>query len=361
MAYYSIFIILSFFTFLDFTKNKELKQIKLILVVVVFITLSLFAGLRSEYVGADYFSYIKMFESAPNLDNIFDLQSFSLVSTEPFYYALNIFTKTLFNSYFSIFLLTALLAVGINSYNYNKYSPFVILSLLLYFSHFFLYKEMTQIRTGLASAILLFSIQYLYNYKIKYFGVVLIASMFHVGALIFLPLYFFYKSNISNQTYYKLLVFSIILYLLVDSKNIMLMFNDIGILPPAVYNYLTWDRYNYELGLFNPVTVKQFLVVLFLLKHRNLLSEKVNYFDAMLYLYITSTAWLILFADFAIFAARLASFLSIVEVILLPSIIYVFKQKRLFYFAIWIYALMMLYLNIEVKEVLNTYELVGFY
>uniref|UniRef100_UPI004048EA31 EpsG family protein n=1 Tax=Aliarcobacter sp. TaxID=2321116 RepID=UPI004048EA31 len=361
MAYYSIFIILSLFTFLDFTKNKNLKYIKLVLVFLVFIILSLFAGLRNEHVGADYFNYIKMFEYAPSLDNIFDFQSFLLVSTEPFYYALNVFTKTLFDSYYSIFLLTALLAVGINSYNYNKYSPFVILSLLIYFSHLFLYKEMIQIRAGLASAILLFSIQYLYNKeKIKYFGVVLVASLFHSGALIFLPFYFFYKFNISNQTYYKLLAFSIVMYLLVDSKNLLLMFNDLGILPYAVYNYLIWDKYNYSLGLFNPVTIKQFLVVLFLLKYRNLLSEKVNYFDAMLYLYIISTAWLIFFADFAIIAARVATFLSIVDVILLPSLIYVFKQKRLIYFAIWLYALMMLYLNIEVKEVLNTYEMVGF-
>lgn len=239
MAYYSIFIILSFFTFLDFSKDKNLKYIKFILVFLVFLVLSLFAGLRSEYVGADYFNYIRILEYAPSLDNIFDFQSFLLVHTEPFYYLLNVLIKTFFDSYYPIFLLTALLAVGINSYNYNKYSKFVILSLLIYFSHLFLYKEMIQIRAGLASAILLFSIQSLYKReKLKYFGVVIVASGFHAGALIFLPFYFFYKSNRLNITYYKLLAFSIILYLLLDSKNLLIMFNDIGILPSAVYNYL---------------------------------------------------------------------------------------------------------------------------
>lgn len=361
MVYFSIFCILSFFTFLDFVNSKEGKYLKVFIVFITFIFLALFAGMRDEYVGGDYFNYIRMFEFSPNISNLFSIESYLLVRTEPLYYLLNILSKAIFDNYYSIFIITAFIAVGINTYNYNKYSPFIILTLLIYFSHLFLYKEMIQIRAGVASAILLFTLPYLYNHKrMKFFSIVFLASMFHAGALVFIPFYFLYKSNLKTRTYYKLIVLSIVLYLLFDSKSILLLLNEIGLLPSIIYNYLTWDKYNYELGLFNPVTVKQFIVVLFLLRYRCLLAEKILYFDAMLFLYIASTTWLIFFADFAIIAARVATFLSIVDVILLPSLIYIFKQKKLVYFCIWLYALMMLFLNIIVKEVLNDYQLLGF-
>lgn len=75
-------------------------------------------------------------------------------------------------------------------------------------------------------------------------------------------------------------------------------------------------------------------------------------------MYFLSTIWIILFSEFAILAARVASFMSIVEVIILPMIILKFRCEKIIYILLVLFSFLMLYINIFLKKVVGPYYLI---
>jgi hypothetical protein len=73
----------------------------------------------------------------------------------------NSILKDFTENFVYLFLIIATFAVGLNCYSSYKYSPYPLVSVFLYYSHPYLYKELIQMRAGLACAVVLFSIQYL--------------------------------------------------------------------------------------------------------------------------------------------------------------------------------------------------------
>ena len=320
------------------------------------ILLAFFSGARDSITASDYINYINIYNSVPVLSGVFSLDAFFTARTEPFYYLLNSIVKTIFNAYEPVFIVVSLLAVSLNLIAFRRLAPYFVVAVLLYFSHSYLYREFMQIRAGVACALLLMCIPALSEKrKVYFFLVVLLASGFHSAALLYFPMYWVYRKGISSSAYTVCILTALFFAILFDVKNILSLINDVGLLPRPLALYLFWDKYNYSLGILNPVTIKQIITVLFLIRYRNILTARVPYFDVMLFLYVFSTFWLIAFNDFAIIAGRVATFFSIVEPILLPSTILVFRQKKIPYCILFIFSFLMLFMNLEVKQVINEY------
>ena len=74
-----------------------------------------------------------------------------------------------------------------------------------------------------------------------------------------------------------------------------------------------------------------------------------------MFLMFVALVWLFVFRDFAILAARGASFISTTDFIITPAIIYSFKSKLLIFISVLILSLVYFYLNIYVKGIVSPY------
>lgn len=357
MVYYYLFYFISLFMVFDWVRNKNIVYCNMFLFIFI---LSFFAGLRGEFVGADYGTYVEIFRTvSPLLDVIQGKINYFQLHGEPLFLFLNTLVKVFTDDYAYLFLCVAILSVSINLWHFKKYSPYFVLSVLLYFSHIYFYKEFIQIRAGLAGAILFFAIPYLTQRKFwKFASVVIFASMFHTASMIIFLVYFVNRYDFSKKMIFLFLALAIFAGSFSWVHLTFSVLADIGILPRGVMNYLEWEKYNYMLGLLNPVTLKQIVVVVFLTLYKDKLLELIPDYKALYYMYVASTIWLIIFNEFAIIAARVATFMSIADVILIPSLILLFKQKKIVYMSIYLFAFLMLYLNIFIKQVVNDYHFV---
>ena len=87
------------------------------------------------------------------------------------------------------------------------------LSVLTYFSYFFLLHEMTQIRVGVASGIILLSVPDIYNRNAKAFAFKnILAILFHYSASVFLLFYFVDGKKINAKVYIGLILAAYLLH-----------------------------------------------------------------------------------------------------------------------------------------------------
>lgn len=361
LYFFTLYAMYTLFSLYDFLNQKSRNRSFLILFSLVF--LSYMVGFRGEFVGRDYQEYVRIFKEAGTIASfVVGTNDHSNIHGEPFFIFITMVLNSLNTKYYFIFFIFGLISLTFNHLAIKKYSPFIFLSILIYLSHAFLYKELIQIRAGIAASILLFGIQYLsqQNFK-KYSMVVIAASLFHSGAIIGLLLYYFNKFDFSKKTLYLLIFFSIILYI-VGAINIFIDFTRVlNLLPQRAELYLNYKDYIKPLGILHLTTLKQIVLGLFLIYKKDYFYEKVPYFKAMLYMYIFSTILLISLADFDIFAARLASYFSFVEVLLIPLLILLTKDRVkqfIIFCSILIYALLLAYVNLVHLNVVREYTFV---
>jgi len=145
--------------------------------IIIAIVMVLFAGLR-DHVGTDWIAYkeayfFKNWEVEIGYSSLNDMFS---AANLPY----NIFL--LFLNLISIFLYYSTL---------KKYVPFFVISLLIFFSDYYMYYNLSGIRQAVAISFVVYSIRFLSDKSfVKFLFVILIASMFHVTSFIFIGAYF---------------------------------------------------------------------------------------------------------------------------------------------------------------------------
>jgi hypothetical protein len=352
MYYLIFYITISLCSFFELLSKRKSYILYIILALLLF----LFVGFRTDKVGPDYISYTEIFYKTPPILNYFDNPNIYFdFHIEWLFFIFNSLLRQFDLSHIYMFAITSFVAVFINLYFFRTLSPYFVLTVLLYYSHIYINKEFIQIRVGLASSMLFFSIKYIhYQNFFKFIAISLLCSLIHLSSLIIIPVYFLYKLNLSSISYFILILSSIILSFQYDLGYLFTFLSDINLLPYGVVRYIGSDLH-YDLGLSNLVTVKQIIISLLLLSFRRRFKNY-KYFEVMLCMYLVSTLWLIIFDDFAIIAARVAALLSFVEVLLIPLFILLFKQKLIIYSFIVLYGCYVLYLNIYEKELLSNYD-----
>jgi hypothetical protein len=164
----------------------------------VVVLLALQSGLRHMGVGADTLQYFKRWELVKNGSWNETISSFSNPTTkDPFYTLFQKFLQ-LFSENFQFFLLIVafmfMVALGNFVKNNTQTISQAMLSFMIYMGYFYGFYSITGIRQTLASVFLLFSYEYVKKEKfLPFLILVLVGALFHVSALVFLPLYFVAK------------------------------------------------------------------------------------------------------------------------------------------------------------------------
>lgn len=353
-AYFITFAFLTVAALTQFT--KELKRYKLWFVIVAAIYLILFAGLRTMGVGRDDQNYYDMFATqAPNLyDWIFGgfVYHFSDLAMEPGYVFVNAVIKTFTDNYIFLFLTAALISVGVTIYNYYRYSTYVLLSILLYFVHTYLYRDMNQVRASIAAAIGLFLIAQIHNRQhIKSYRTLIFAGLFHVASLSLVIPYLLSFFEITRKKIILLYAISLGLGIVGIGKILVKLLPDSGFLFVKIANYASDKSYGAALKLYDATNIKNFLVLLIVLLFWKRLKVIVPYFETLVLFLVISAAWRIAFADLGIIAGRVATFFDIVEVIIIPYFVCISKYRWMTISVIVLYAFLTLYLNLYVAKI----------
>jgi len=178
----------------DQLKYNYEKRRKHYIIIIVFL-LILQSGFRNLAVGADTYQYYLTFESIKNASWQNILNAFTnFRGKDPFY---SLFQKVfqLFSSSFQVYLLFVALifmpALGYFIYKNTTKIRHALLAFIIYMGNFYGFFSITGIRQTIATALLLWSFQFIKERKLFSFTIlVFIAALFHISALIFFPLYF---------------------------------------------------------------------------------------------------------------------------------------------------------------------------
>lgn len=200
MIYFYIFAILSLFAFLEiFYKRLHIPIFSFSFACYIIIC---FTFLR-DGVGKDWNNYVDIY----NHSNYIDIEV-------GYKYINHLFSsnKIEFN-YFLLLISTScvtLIAIAL-----NKQVKYKIIAILVIFSDLYLYFNFSGMRQGIALAFILLSMSFIYNKKIILFiFTILIASLFHKTALVFLFAYSVNYINLTSKNNIIILTFCMALALL---------------------------------------------------------------------------------------------------------------------------------------------------
>ena len=195
MIPYFIFLLLSLIIGKQAFRKKQVSNNWLIL---LFLLMTLFAGLRSSDVGTDTYTYAVGFE-----DRWFKEMStnykFSLTNDFGFYYLQSYISE--YSGKYAVLLLTIAAIFSLCSLWSIKCvsdNPFVSLFFFITLGYYTF--GFNGARQAIAISIYAISFQYLIKKKfLRYVGFVLAAAAFHHSVLVAIPLYFVFTRNFSKK------------------------------------------------------------------------------------------------------------------------------------------------------------------
>lgn len=335
-----IFCILTLLSILDLKG----KYFSIFLFILVALILFYVAAFRGENVDRDYGSYVLAFNEENIFASIF----------EPTFLFFSFIVKTfLSNKVIYIFILYAFFGVIIKLFSIYQISSFPFFSVLLYFSYFFTLQEMTQIRVGAALSFFLMSLPYLFSKNWKFFfALISISFCFHFSTFFLFFLIFINPKKINKTHWLAFLVISIFAsFSLKTFLQYVFESFDFWIFQSKILAY--GDNNSAELNVFNFWIILRIFIALFLLAKIDLINSHNKYSILLLKIYLLSICFYYIVSFNPIFATRINDILGIVEIVLFPSMIFVFNPKFIGKLILFMYALCFLFLNIFYLKLFN--------
>ena len=184
LIYWINFILIVFMAFVNTVKKDKNLQFVSFAVIVLFNVA--IGSLRSTSVGTDTGGYVKIMPGIVS-------QSIPMIieyERDPFFWVVMKLLNYVSSSPILYFSFLAVTFWSLSAYIIKKHSPDIFIALLVFVSFRFSDFYMNAMRQGVAIAIILFSFKYIVEKKpVNFVVTVLIASLFHKSAMIFLPAY----------------------------------------------------------------------------------------------------------------------------------------------------------------------------
>ena len=306
MVYYALLIIL--LLMISFSKD-HVNSLKWI-----FVVLFIFSAIRFG-VGTDFLKYYQF------TSGVIDIREKNYMLLEPFNILL-IVIGYLFHLPQFYFIISSLLISIFFYYGIKQNSKDYILSSFCFISFPFFYLEsMNIIRQFIAIAIVFYAIRYIYERNfLKYAFFVLIASLFHISALIAFILYI---SNIFEFNRCKNIFLIIISILLGRIINFFLQILAYIPLFSKINYYLSTPQEGYQLFFLSMIILNTINLVLY--NKINKIDEKNKF---LLDSFNIGCCIIFLFRDIPTIAGRLVFYFYIFLILIIPNYYLLFKQKK---------------------------------
>lgn len=309
-----------------------------ILPYIIVVFLALMAGFQDTSVSKDYLNYQYAFN---NIYEITENGFYYLLAFEPGFVAIVVFFRKLFATNYGIAIIFfyAITSLTLKIFVINRLSINPYLTILFYFSYFFLIHEMTQIRIALASAIFLISlISFLNDKRGTFLMLILLATCFHYSAIFYLLLLFFDTKTLKRN----LLAFIILLSLIFGVVKLPLLSIlgsvDVSDVSGKLNNYIEISQDgSLAVNVFNSLNILNILCCLYFLffvrKEELLKNKSVIFF---LKCNILSIFLFSFFAGAPAFSMRFNQLFSIAQIFLFTYLVrYLpFKKFNVFFLVI---------------------------
>lgn len=185
--------------------------------------------------GSDWRSYEPMYESV-KIDHLFYDYYW-----EPGYYLWMLIFKVLHFEFWSFFITTKVLVFSIISHVVNKFASeyrYLIWMFFLPFFAFYLFID-NPMRNLIAVAIILYAFKCLINRDfVKFLAFILLASSFHITALILIPLFFLLLKRVQTKIYLILMLCLMIFFSNDFIVNLLLNITGFGYIEQKIVTYV---------------------------------------------------------------------------------------------------------------------------
>lgn len=347
---YSIFITFIFLlAIINLTLNFKQKKISVFL---TFLGLFLFAALRGSGNG-DYYTYLNYSKLITDFDSVLDNDFPMEIGFRILSYFVNFISA---NSQWVIILMNFISLTLFYKF-ISKYSSNMLLSVFLFLPYYFMF-DMHAARTAVAIAITTLSIKYILKRNFfKFIIIIILATCFHLVAIVMLPVYFLVNYKIFN--YYNILIILLMIpfsYFFNLLNLVILLASKIGIgnIASKVVNYAESDRFGYAFSLLDPrflllLVFFTFAVILF--KNLDNQTSLTKLWGIMIWVAMILT---LIVRSNTFITYRTTSFYSLYLIVLIPEILIEIKsrfEKKVFImFYIFILLLFLVYTLFLIKD-----------
>lgn len=334
-----IFVIIILLCFANFSKNSKTSFVFFWIQCLILIA---FTGLRDGTRVTDYEAYTILFETGGEY-------------IEPTFLFLRYITRDLLHGDIVVFMcLYALLAIPLKFWAIQSYSEFIFVSLLIWIGNLYLQQDFTQVRASVATGIFLLSLDCLYNHNRRYWIYVILACFFHISSLLMIPLWFISSYAISKYVWINLLVIS---YILAICKIDLIGL--IGLIPiehiqSKFEMYKSFQEYgDYSVNIFSMLHLSKIILWGLLLWKSDVIVCKNKYIFLLLKIMALSLISLTLFSLNIAAALRIMEYYGVVEIILLPMLLYAIKPIVISKIILIGFASLAIYMRIYIMELIK--------
>lgn len=336
MIYLNFYV---FFIFL-FSNSIFLKKYTKDFIFLLFIVVGSFYSGSRLYTGGDYIAYKEIF-----LSN-FDLFGY----IEPGYLLLNWLIFNIGFSYESYLIIVNLIINTLLFIALRRLSPLYTISIIVYLGIYYLQHQFNWIRQGLASVIVLNALIYLKNNPKKYILITILASVFHIVALLTVFLPYLFKS-----IKYKYYIPIVLLIAVIFNSNIIInsildfvaTMTDNFLIGKLRYYLIENNDYGNVLNIFSFSSLKRFVLLLFIVIFAKQLSKNFAFFHEVSLFYFISMIIYYTLQFNEVVAARASQIFQFVDLIIfvLPFLILKTIHMKYLYFFILISYLLFTYIQ----------------
>ena len=328
LVYYLHYILVFFLSGLSvFRRNTNRVTLP-----VLGILLTAFAAFRAPGLDRDYFVYTKFFQAFIG-ENVEYFTLDKATFYEPSFYVIPTISEALAGSNYLYLSFAVFACLGV----YFKLKSFelsnsIFLSAILYVSYFYLIHEMTQIRVGVATGILLLAVKPALERKFPVFLLHIIgACFFHYSSILFLAIYFFNPQKIN-----RILTFSVIIvaYLIALFGVDVIRLTGLYYISPKIAVYsetVKLKEAGNAINIFNFWFFIDVIITSFLIYRWQSVLQQNKYFPILVKINVTGIVCYLLLSSLAIVAGRIYELFSVVQIVLYPSLIFAFRKKILGY------------------------------
>jgi hypothetical protein len=310
--YFLIFFLITLFALFKNSKNE------LFLFIATGIGLFFIAGFRGN-IDRDHEGYIEYYYLGSTFLGQFVEPSFIIISN---------FVRDYLNNVNYLFVIYALIAVAIKLYAIYKITTLRLLTLVVFFSLFFLLHEMTQIRVAVASGILLLCVHFLIkkNY-ISFFLASAVSIFFHFSSAVILILVFFKRDKLQRFYSYLIPVAYVLAFAKIGLSKILPLLTIPVVLIQTKFG--TYQDLGNDINLFNGLLLFRIFFSYFLIRNHEILQQKNEHSILLIKAYVIGVFSYIAFSDVWGVASRLSELMQIGEIILIPFILNIIRDKNL--------------------------------
>ncbi|MFC0428817.1 EpsG family protein [Chryseobacterium scophthalmum] len=337
--FFAIFISFSVLYFIDI-KNKTITNIVLLL---LGLALALIAGFRDKGFDKDYYIYKAFWMTTKLKGNV----------EYSFYLIRNFIKSDLGLGFQYLLLIYAIIGVTIKFVAIKKLSPLVWGSFLIYVSNYYMLHEFTQIRIGVATGFLLLSLIYLADKKyITFYVFAGLAILFHQSCFLVVMFPLFANSEKNLKFYYWIIPFGYFFYFF---NTVM----DIKIPIPSIQEKIDFYEVATESGfmkesktnVFNALFLIRIVIFYGLLYYTKKISEHFTNIYLLIKLYAISLFLFIFLSKIPVFSFRIQELIGVVEIIIIPCLIYIFPKQFKFLGLILVFSIALVFFLMNIYYV----------